>query len=571
MDKLIAQKLAKPNETIEIHTNNLINQANRLHNLGYIKNEILFSDLLTACNYHDYGKANSQFQKRLLTHCKFNEEKEIPHNVLSIFFIDESQCNNYTAVAFAVLYHHYHKRSPAEVFYEEKTLIKELLDQMAGCPNVYDDMYDCVDDIGELFKIDENDNTKKYAILLKGLLHKCDYSSSAGIRCEYPNDFLLDCVENSLKAKNYSHYELQDFCIDNTESDIIVTAPTGMGKTEAGLFWCGNHKCFFILPLKTAINAMYFRIQKLSGEDFKNRVSLIHSDMQSVYLKDSKKNANGELDFEYCTRSKQMSLPITVCTPDQIFDFVFRYAGYEYKLATASYSKFIIDEIQMYAPDLLASIIYGIKMIHNIGGKFAILTATLPPFVRHELIKVFGDNVIQKDFSQYGKDRHNVRVFEKTLNTKFVINTVENLKSDTVKKFLVVCNSIDTADKIFDELKNFYDKESDVEINLFHANFIKRDRADKEEKILNASKDRTKTEIWVLPRLLRQVLILILIFFLQNFQICFHYFRDLDELTEKGIRILIIQIVLYLQNYREMQRGIILWMILCMNFQKMRH
>mgnify|MGYP006877193999 FL=1 len=35
-----------------------------------------------------------------------------------------------------------------------------------------------------------------------------------------------------------------------------------MGKTEGGLRWIGNHKGFFVLPLKTAINAMYDRIKE---------------------------------------------------------------------------------------------------------------------------------------------------------------------------------------------------------------------------------------------------------------------------------------------------------------------
>ena len=69
---------------------------------------------------------------------------------------------------------------------------------------------------------------------------------------------------------------------------------------------------------------------------------------------------------------------MTICTLDQIFDFVYRYKGFELKLATLSYSKVVLDEIQMYSPDLLAYVIKGLKYITNLGGKFAILTATFP-------------------------------------------------------------------------------------------------------------------------------------------------------------------------------------------------
>ncbi len=41
----------------------------------------------------------------------------------------------------------------------------------------------------------------------------------------------------------------------------------------------------------------------------------------------------------------------------------------------------------MYSPDVLAAIIYAIEMIHTLGGKVAVITATLPPFVRNEIEK----------------------------------------------------------------------------------------------------------------------------------------------------------------------------------------
>ncbi|MCD8026666.1 MAG: CRISPR-associated helicase Cas3' [Clostridiales bacterium] len=267
-----------------------------------------------------------------------------------------------------------------------------------------------------------------------------------------------------------------------------------MGKTEAGLLWCGNNKCFFVLPLKTAINAMYDRLKKLCGSEFKDRVALIHSDMKSQYFQEGAVNESGEIDFDYCVRSRQLSLPISVCTPDQIFDFVLKYPGYEYKLATASYSKFIVDEIQMYSPDLLAAIIYAIELIHKLGGKIAVVTATLPPFVKNELERVLGENVAEKDFSTLGISRHNVNVIEDKMDSSYILDKIRQIESDTVKKFLIVCNSIDTADKIYSCLS---EELEDIEVNLFHAAFTKNDRAKKESAICNVSQDRSKTEVWI--------------------------------------------------------------------------
>lgn len=493
--------LAKPDETIEQHTDKLLECAEILYALGYIKSEQLYKDLLVACKNHDMGKMNSQFQIRIKRRSKYNYEIEVPHAVLSIFFVNDSECNDYTSVLFAVLYHHYHKESPMYVFRSERQLIESFLTELDFQQDDYSIMRRKLTKVKKIFQTNLNDKQKQYAVLLKGLLHKCDYSASANIPCEKKNDFLLESIEDWRSGK-FQYNTLQEFCIANRNENIMVTAPTGMGKTEAGLLWCGDNKCFFVLPLKTAINAMYGRIKELAKdveaeELYKRRVALVHSDMKSYYLKDAN-DKDTDYDFNYEELSRQFCLPVTVCTPDQIFDFVLKYPGYEYKLAISSYSKFIIDEIQMYSPDVLAAIIYAIKMIHIMGGKVAVLTATLPPFVKEELLKIFGDDVQLADFSTEGILRHNVKVFDDKLKTDDVIQIVNETNSDTVKKYLVVCNTVKTANRIYRELS---ESNIDAEINLFHANFIKKDRMKKEKEIMVASKKKlnemNKPEIWI--------------------------------------------------------------------------
>lgn len=493
--------LAKPSETIEQHTDKLLECAKVLYDLGYIKSEQFYKDLLVACKNHDMGKINSQFQIRIKRKSRFNYEIEVPHAVLSIFFVNDSECNDYTSVLFAVLYHHYHKESPMNVFRRDRQLVEKFLTELNFQSNDYNKMRRNLSKVKKIFQTNLNDKQKQYAVLLKGLLHKCDYSASANIPCEKKNDFLLESIEDWRSGK-FQYNTLQEFCIANRNENIMVTAPTGMGKTEAGLLWCGDNKCFFVLPLKTAINAMFDRIKKLANdveaEDvYKSRVALVHSDMKSYYLKDAN-DKDTDYDFDYEELSRQFCLPVTVCTPDQIFDFVLKYPGYEYKLAISSYSKFIIDEIQMYSPDILAAIIYAIKMIHIMGGKVAVLTATLPPFVKEELLKIFGDDVQLADFSSEGILRHNVKVFDDKLETDDVIEIVNETNSDTVKKYLVVCNTVKTANRIYREVS---ESNIDAEINLFHANFIKKDRMKKEKEIMKASEkelnEMTKPEIWI--------------------------------------------------------------------------
>lgn len=526
-------KKAKENETIRQHTDKLIECAKRLHSLNYISDEKLYNDLLTACEYHDYGKANSAFQKRIKTKSKFNPAKEIPHNVLSLFYVDESKCLDYISVCFAVMYHHYHSNSPISIFRHNADVIEKFLLEMGGEYIPYKKSRMTANKIGKLFEMPFDNEQKKYAVLLKGFLHKCDYSASTNIKnyeYEVENDFLNSTMQNWLDSNlEIQLNSLQKFCLANTNSNIVVTAPTGMGKTEAGLFWCGNHKCFFVLPIKTAINAMYERIMRLSGDEYKKRVALIHSDMKAIYLE---QNKTDDFDTDYCMVSKQMSLPITVCTPDQIFDFVMKYPGYEYKLAVGSYSRFIIDEIQMYSADLLAAIIYSIEMLHNVGAKFAILTATLPPFVKNELVRIFGEDIKTADFSQNGIIRHNVNVKEKAMEADDIKKIIDNSISDKVKKFLVVCNSIDTANSIFESLKEYY---PDISVNLFHSNFIRSDRKIKEDAILHAN-DRNSPEIWVSTSVVEASLDIDFDMLFTELSDLFSLFQRLGRVNRKGLK-----------------------------------
>lgn len=528
---LLKMSKAKDNETIVEHTENLIKQAELLKNFGYIKDDDVAKDLITACYYHDFGKVNEQFQYRINNKTKFNEAEEVPHNILSVFFIDKNNCINYENVFFAVLYHHYKEGL------EYKNYIKERFDliknNLSAAGIVIPSEFQTLKTVNKMRKIKElklEDKEKQKAVLIKGLLHRCDYSASANIQCEIKNDFLNNVLYNWKINGNKIYNELQNFCIQNTDKNIIVTAPTGMGKTEAGLLWCGDNKCFFVLPLESAINAMYERIKKLSGDSYTERVALLHSDMMTYYYEH--RDYDSDIN-EYYNDSKQMSLPITVCTPDQIFDFVLKYPGYEYKLAISSYSKFIIDEIQMYSPDLLASILYAIKMIHTMGGKIAVLTATLPPFVRDKLKEIFGEDIPQADFSKYGVTRHNIKVHNKTLCSEDICNIVEKTNSDNIKKYLVICNSVDdTTIKLYNELKNEYKDE--IKVNLLHSKFIKRDRAEKETEILKAPDDRTTTEIWISTSLVEASLDIDFDILVTELSDLFSLFQRMGRVNRKG-------------------------------------
>lgn len=490
--ELLKVSWAKENQTIREHTDCVLAEANRLIQIIGLEDARIIKILKIVCEYHDYGKLNQGFQKRIKKaiskkRCAFNKDLEIPHNILSYYFLDSSlfdKRRDYDLAACAIVYHHYHG-DVGYVLKNQEDLIKKLLLPFQ------DEL-----EITKLMNQNRNSYSKllrkkdKEEIFIKGLFHRCDYSASAGIPCEIPNTFLqpgLERLLNSWKEKqpDVSWNELQSFCKSHREDNLMITAPTGMGKTEAGLLWIGNQKGFFVLPLRTAINAMYDRVCDQIADQKRGEVALLHSDMLSYYFQQGYENTTEEDLLEYSVRSRQMALPLTVCTPDQIFDFVHQYPGYEYKLATLSYSKVIIDEIQMYDPELLAYLIYGIKRIHEMGGKIAVLTATLPPFVKMKLKEILGEQIAEANFSNRGIPRHNVQVVEKQLNVEDIISFCDQLdaKEEKSRKILVVCNSIEIAQELYENLSDSKVAEEYCP-QLLHSHFIKKDRKKKEEAIL---------------------------------------------------------------------------------------
>jgi len=484
------KKWAKREQTIREHTDCLLKNADILQKLGYLSDN-MYHLLKLSCEYHDYGKMNDEFQKRVTSPKKilFNEHKEVAHNVLSLCFIDKENkeefetLENYYNVCYAVLNHHHYVDNFEEVRNKEK-LIDEFVATYGGQPIS-----------GRLLKKLIKQKMNLDAILLKGLLHKCDYAASGGYEIEYPNDFLIDSLNDNFlvnkkkKNPNANWNELQNFCIENSDKNIIAVANTGMGKTEAGLLWIGDNKGFFILPLRTAINAIYKRVVKeiIMDEKSNTRVSLLHSDTLSHYLNED--NIKEDEAIDYDNKGKNLSMPLTISTLDQLFNFVYKYNSFELKLATLSYSKIVIDEIQAYSPDLLAYLVSGLEFIVKMGGKFAILTATLPPFIKDYL----EENIGKIEFRKFtkGDTRHHLKALEIEIDSPFIAKHFK-IKGG---KTLVICNTVKKAQEVYGYLVKEFSEEK---VKLIHSKFIKRDRRDKENDIIELGETEvTGDEIWV--------------------------------------------------------------------------
>lgn len=513
---------AKPDITIRQHTDKLLDNAHKLLNMGYIKDDI-YKLLCIACEYHDMGKANNEFQERIKRNMqgekvKFNSDKEIVHNILSFFMMPGKEYlveteEEFLTVSLSVLLHHDYEKNVFEFIDKNKGKIDKILKK-------YEQEYEGIGGFRKFRRSDSN-TLKKYmkkqspnTIMVKGLLHKCDYAASGNYEIELGNDFLREYMEklvqkwscewekqNFLKDKGSGKFkqkpclnEMQIYCRENKDNNIVVVAQTGMGKTEGSLLWLDNNKGFYILPVRTAINVMYDRIKEdiLENEKFEERISLLHSNTLDKYLNDL--GIDDKDALSYSERGKNLTMPITISTLDQLFDFVYKYQGYELKLATLSYSKIIIDEIQMYGPKLLAYLLYGISQIIKLGGKVAVVTATMPPFIMHELEEL-GLEFKYKEFNSE-LIRHNVKVLEERINADHIIRLFkENMESNKPNKVLVICNTVKDSQKMYESLK---DEIGEEYVNLLHSKYIRKDRDEKEKNIKKCGQSNDIcNEIWI--------------------------------------------------------------------------
>lgn len=505
---------AKENETIYEHTNNLLLKLEELKDIVDIED----IDLITeACIFHDFAKVNPLFQRRLESGKKMDENKEIGHNILSFYmaknYLEEYSKEDRNIILYAILNHHNYVDN-FETVDKKQDLISANLKSISG--EVFkDDEIDFFKNIGlrELAVIRKlRTNPSKKSILVKGFLHKCDYAASAHSKIDIPNIHLesrLEKLKDEFVGKGFSDgwNEMQRFAKENTDGNLILIGSTGLGKTEASLLWIGNNKGFYVLPLKTAINAMYRRIRNtLYKDDYAENLGLLHGELENIYLEDeSSATVSSETEesmkfWEYYGLTRAMSLPVTITTPDQVFRFAFKYCSYELQLATYSYSKMVIDEIQAYSPDILATLVYSLQLIDMVGGKFAITTATLPPFIK-DLLQEGIDKKIEykEDTFLNNKIRHRVSLRHSAINIDDIKAFIEDKYHQESMKLLVVVNTVRKAQSIYRELKSWLEENDiEIEMNLLHSKFTVQHRSEKEDAILKDGESKCKKRvIWI--------------------------------------------------------------------------
>ena len=540
-----------PPESLLEHTENCLAVYDSLRErmpflADVAKNPDFFEHLFYAVALHDFGKAAVGFQKQLTDGTRWNYR----HEILSTGFVVTLRLPQEArqAIALAIMTHHKDIETLAEKYpcgqeneygYREwQKRVAELRPNWDGLMEIQEQVSDwcpttkclwtpatSIDQLVSGYKeflfpyqnaFDDYELTPlhgTYGMLMRGCMIGCDHLASAG-----KNEVrtALDTLESNLihqvkekvseKGRRFLGWQPFQKASGDTAGPLMLSAPTGSGKTEAALLWShenqsetlGN-RVFYVLPYTASINAMYNRLKDLVSDE---KIGVLHGKAayfvyQQLVDKDYtfQAAAAGAREQQKLTRqeaaaevreqqdlTRKICRPYKVLTPFQLLKAFFGIRGFEMQMAEMSKGLFIFDEIHAYDPHTTALILTMIERLRkDYDAKFCIMTATMPKFLKQMITEAIGElESVEMAPEERDKNftRHRVQLLDGNIHD--AIPLIEKRLSQR-QRVLVVCNTVKQAQDVFQELLGVTEN-----AKLLHSRFILKDRERIEKELEDA-------------------------------------------------------------------------------------
>ncbi len=347
----------------------------------------------------------------------------------------------------------------------------------------------CSDEWGNVISVPWPD--RRAGVQVRGFIVNSDHLASFE---PHPLRVGLERVSDVKEAlsNKISHFNFhQRQCAEHEGSGILV-APTGAGKTEAGLLWsakqaeaCGlRGRTFVLLPYQASMNAMQGRLIEnfapAVGNDpagWDGEVALIHGrSVRTAYERLLERDYSPADAARYAHLQNDLArlnvAPIRVCSPFQVIRLLFATKGVEGLILSLTQSRLIFDEIHAYDPEVAALALTSARFItSHFGSRVLFMTATLPTHLRRAIEANFdGITLIKPDKELLSRPaRHRLRLLAcDSLSDSALKEIRQSAQSNSV---LVVVNQVSRAIQLYKSLSDLGPAR-----RLLHSRFTYEDR-----------------------------------------------------------------------------------------------
>lgn len=276
------------------------------------------------------------------------------------------------------------------------------------------------------------------------------------------------------------------------KSHLLVVAPTGSGKTEAALLWALQNTdaaspgvLYYLLPYQANLNAMWERFAQRYGLKPGQEVALWHSRAFLVLHRVFEDAAQPAKTARHLHQQGRLLAPMVfLSTPYQLLRVVYGLRGHEMLRASFLASRLIVDEIHSYDPYRAGLLLGLLRTAQEEGARLCLLTATLPGWLAQVIQEALpGLELVRAPREVYDSfQRHTVHLREGSLLEASLIQEALQHAQEG-QKVLLVANTVQTAQRLYDSLLTCLAGSSAVRAMLLHSRYVFRDRLEKEKQL----------------------------------------------------------------------------------------
>ena len=412
-----------------------------------------------------------------------------------------------------------------DIFEDNQSIIEFVKEQIDMVPLV---VHEIVDEVGTTRAMGE---IREILALLKSLLIATDWEGSSGQQIHFHLRTSVKEFWDKVKAEVEKHpgakFQIKEFqeALGKLSGHGIAVAPTGSGKTEGAIAWGLNQlntpdglkgKILYVLPIQVLTNSIYKRLSVYFGED---KVGLLHSGalLYQVYSRveseeseqyDPEELKPTEEERETYSLNRMMFRPIMVATVDQLLMLAFNgNKRWSVVMGELMGGAIIFDEVHAFDGHMLALLERVAREMRHYT-KMLFMSATMPKSLQSflsSLVALQGNEHIIEDRTLMSHARNNFELRKKDLLKKEKIDNgiIEEIRShiEDKKRIAIVCNTVQTAQKVYKQVKSdLTDLLNNEEILCIHSRFIAKDRREKEKRLEKDKSKKREQQTW--PRLL---------------------------------------------------------------------